>query len=137
MGTRLHPAMCQMAIRAKGTNGIMAITDATAGAGLPVGATARLGGRTIRVTDRAAVLDEGTLAGSTLTMDRAFRNVVTTFGRSVIDAARMCATTPAAALGLDGPGAIREGAAADLVVLDRDFAVVHTLIAGELVYSRR
>ena len=136
-GYHVHPAMCQMAIRAKGPNGIMAITDATAGAGLPVGATARLGGRTIRVADRAAVLDDGTLAGSTLTMDQAFRNVVTTFERSIIDAATMCATTPAAALGLDGPRAIREGAAADLVVLDRGFAVVHTLIAGELVYSRR
>ena len=135
-GHHVHPAMCALAIRAKGAAGIMAITDATAGAGLPVGATARLGGRIIRVTDTAAVLEAGTLAGSTLTMDRAFRNVVTRFGRSVTDAAAMCATTPAAALGLDGVGAIREGAIADLVLLDRDFAVAHTVIAGELVYSR-
>jgi N-acetylglucosamine-6-phosphate deacetylase len=135
-GYHVHPSMCELAIRTKRTTGIMAITDATAGAGLPVGATARLGGRTIRVTDQAAVLEEGTLAGSTLTMDRAFRNVVTRFGRSVTDAAAMCATTPATALGLAGIGAIREAAIADLVVLDRDFAVVHTVVAGELVYSR-
>jgi N-acetylglucosamine-6-phosphate deacetylase len=114
----------------------MAITDATAGAGLPVGATSRLGGRTIRVTDAAAVLADGTLAGSTLTMDRAFGNVVRLFHRSIVDAAHVCSTTPARALGLGDVGAIEDGAAADLVVLDRDFRVVQTIIAGEVVFSR-
>ena len=54
----------------------MAITDATAGAGLPVGSTARLGGREILVRQEGAFLEEGTLAGSTLTMNRAFDAIV-------------------------------------------------------------
>jgi N-acetylglucosamine-6-phosphate deacetylase len=135
-GHHVHPALCQVAIGAKGTRGIMAITDGTAGSGLAVGATARLGGRTIRVTNAAAELEDGTLAGSTLTMDAAFRQVVTGLRRTVVDAANVCSTTPARELKLDGLGAIAEGNIADIVVLDRSFVVNHTMIAGELVYSR-
>src|SRR5690606_16173057 len=94
-GYHVHPAMCRVAIAAKGPRGVMAITDGTAGAGLPVGASARLGGRRIHVRADAAALDDGTLAGSTLTMDRAFRNIVSGFGGSIVDAATMCAATPA------------------------------------------
>jgi N-acetylglucosamine-6-phosphate deacetylase len=135
-GHHVHPVMCELALRAKGTRGMMAITDATAGAALPVGSTTRLGGRTIHVTESAAVLDDGTLAGSTLTMDRAFRNVVRLFHRSIVDAANVCATTAARELQLDGLGVLAEGAIADLAVLDRDFTVAHTIIGGEIVYSR-
>ena len=73
----------------------MAITDGTAGSGLNVGRTRVLGGRRIHVTDHAAVLDEGTLAGRTLTMDRAFKTIVTVFGFTVGEAATLCSTTPA------------------------------------------
>lgn len=135
-GYHVHPAMSRVALAAKGARGIMAITDGTAGSGLTPGTTARLGGQTIHVRDYAAVLEDGTLAGSTLTMERAFRNVVTKFGASIVEAAMVCSTTPARALGLTGFGAIEEGAVADLVVLDRDFNVVHTLIDGDLVYRR-
>jgi N-acetylglucosamine-6-phosphate deacetylase len=101
---------------------------------LPVGSTALLGGHRIRVTDKAAVLDDGTLAGSTLTMDRAFATIVRGFGFSVPDAAVMCSTTPARELGLAEFGVIAEGRVADLAVLDRDFRVVRTFIGGEEVY---
>lgn len=131
----VHPAMCQAAIAAKSPRAVMVITDATAGAGLQVGATARLGGRPIRVADAAAFLEDGTLAGSTLTMDRAFRNVVTTCRQSIVDAAHLCSTTAARALTLEGFGAIEHGAVADLVVLDHGLGVNQTMIAGELVYD--
>jgi N-acetylglucosamine-6-phosphate deacetylase len=109
---------------------------APAGAGLPVGSSARLGGRSIRVSDHAAVLDDGTLAGSTLTMDRAFRNIVTTLRRTIAEAAILCSTSPARALGLTGFGVIAEGAVADVVVLDARLSVLHTYIGGIQVYSR-
>src|SRR4030095_8960323 len=89
-GHHVHPSMCRVAMAAKGPQGVMAITDATAGARLSAGSTARLGGQVIEVRDRAAFLKDGTLAGSTLTMDRAFRNVVTSFGGSLDDAALVC-----------------------------------------------
>ena len=81
----------------------------------------------------AAFLEEGTLAGSTLTMDRAFRTLVARCGSSIVEAATMCSTTPARELGLTGFGVIAIGAAADLTVLDRGFRVVRTFIAGEQV----
>jgi N-acetylglucosamine-6-phosphate deacetylase len=67
-------------------------------------------------------------------MDRAFRNIVTMFRASVIEAAVMCSTTPARALGLVGVGAIAEGHVADVVVLDRALRVERTFIDGEEVY---
>ncbi len=133
-GHHVHPAMCRLAITAKGVDGVMAITDGTAGSGLSVGSTASLGGRRIRVTEHGAVLDEGTLAGSTLTMDRAFRTIVARFEFSIVEAATLCSMTPARQLGLAGFGFIAEGAVADLVVLDRGFRVVRTFIDGREVY---
>jgi len=135
-GFHVHPAMGRMAISAKGPRRMMAITDGTGGSGLAVGSSARLGGRRIHVTDRAAVLDDGTLAGSTLTMDRAFRTIVTAFGLSVVDAAVLCSSTPARELGLAGFGLIAEGAGADLAVLDRACRVQRTFIDGQQVYVR-
>lgn len=134
-GYHVHPSMCRVAVAAKGPEGVMAITDATAGAGLPSGSVARLGGRTIQVRAQAAFLEDGTLAGSTLTMDRAFRNVVNDVGGSLVDAAMLCSTSPARALGLSGFGVLAEGCAADLTILDRAFRVVRTLIAGHEVWA--
>jgi N-acetylglucosamine-6-phosphate deacetylase len=134
-GYHVHPAMCGVAIALKGVSRLMAITDGTAGSGQPAGSTAQLGGQTLYIRESAAFLDDGTLAGSTLTMDRAFGNVVKLMGRSVVDAAAMCATTPAAQLGLGDLGRVAEGAQADLVVLDRDFRVVRTFVAGVQVWG--
>lgn len=133
-GYHVHPAMCRVAIASKGVDAVMAITDGTGGSGLPAGSTARLGGRRIRVTEDAALLDDGTLAGSTLTMDRAFRMIVTAFDQSVVEAAIMCSTTPARQLGLTGFGVLAEGAVADVVVLDRGFRAVRTFIDGQEIY---
>jgi N-acetylglucosamine-6-phosphate deacetylase len=135
-GFHVHAAMCRLAIAAKTVDGVLAITDGTAGAGLSPGTMTRLGGRAIRVSEQAALLEDGTVAGSTLTMDRAFRNIVTVFNLSITQAAMMCSTTPARALGLTRFGVIAEGNVADLVVLDRAFRVVRTIIDGEQVYER-
>jgi N-acetylglucosamine-6-phosphate deacetylase len=133
-GYHVHPAMSRVAMAAKGVDGVMAITDGTAGAGLPPGAKTRLGGRVIRVSDQAALLEDGTLAGSTLTMDRAFRNIVAVFRGSITEAAIMCSTTPSRALGLTRFGVIADGNVADVVVLDRAFRVARTFIDGEEIY---
>lgn len=113
----------------------MAITDGTAGSGLPPGTRSRIGGRPITVRE-AAYLDDGTLAGSVLTLDRAFARLVSEVGLSLSDAATVCATTPARALGLQGFGVLAPGAIADLAVLDRDLRVVQTWIAGALAWQR-
>ena len=102
---------------------------------IEAGLDSQAGRATIEVGAQAAFLDDGTLAGSTLTMDRAFRNIVTSFGGSLVDAALLCSTSPARALGLSGFGVLAEGAAADVVVLDRAFRVVRTFIGGQQVWG--
>jgi N-acetylglucosamine-6-phosphate deacetylase len=134
-GVHVHPAVVRMAIAAKQPSRVMAITDGTAGSGLPRGSTSVIGGRRITIGD-AAYLDDGTLAGSVLTMAQAFARLVTAMGLTLVDAALVCSTTPARELRLHGLGAIAPGAIADLAVLDRDLRVVRTYIGGRLVFLR-
>lgn len=135
-GVHVHPAVLRVAIAAKGPHRVMAITDGTAGSGLPRGATAALGGYPITVAD-TAVLADGTIAGSVLTMDKAFAAVASTAGVSLVDAAAMCATTPARELGLQGLGVIAAGSKADLAVLDASFRVRQTWLGGVMVFSEQ
>ena len=135
-GYHVHPALVRAAVAVKGPSRIIAITDGTAVSGLPAGARAMLGGQTITAGESAALLDDGTLAGSALTMDRAFQKLVGTMKLSLVDAATLCSTTPARELGLAGHGNLARDAIADLVVLDQSLSVVQTYVAGQLVYSR-
>lgn len=135
-GVHVHPAMVRLAVAAKGASRVMAISDGTAVAGLPEGAVGTLGGRRITATPTCAVLDDRTMAGSVLTMDGAFRQLVGPMGFALEDAAQMCATTQARQLGLSDCGSLVEGARADLVVLDAAGTVVQTYVAGRLVYAR-
>ena len=134
-GVHVHPAMVRLALASKRPTHIMAITDGTAGSGLPRGTRTTIGGRPITVGD-TATLDDGTIAGSVLTMNLAFARLVTTMGVGLVDAATICSSTPARALGLKGLGAIVPGATADLVVLDRALSVTHTFIGGALVHKK-
>jgi N-acetylglucosamine-6-phosphate deacetylase len=120
-----------MAIRLKSASRMMAITDGTAAAGLPKGARTRLGDQTIIAGDRTALLEDGTLAGSLLTMDAAFRMLVSTIGVPLPDASRMCSTTPASAIGVPDIGSIATDKWADFAVLSRDLRVTQTYLAGE------
>ncbi len=135
-GVHLHPAVVRTAIAAKRPSRVLAITDGTAASGLPAGARAMLGGQPITVRDSAAFLDDGTLAGSVSTMERAFQMLVGPIGLSLVDAATLCSTTPARELGLVRHGVLAVDAVADLLVLDAQFSVVQTYVGGELVYSR-
>jgi N-acetylglucosamine-6-phosphate deacetylase len=128
-GVHVHPAAARIAIAAKGRSRVMAITDGTAGSGLPRGACATLGGRRITVGD-TATLDDGTLAGSVATMDRVFATLVSRAGQSLVDAAALCATTPARELGLSQQGALVPGYLADLTVLSPRLQVDSTFIGG-------
>jgi N-acetylglucosamine-6-phosphate deacetylase len=128
-GHHVHPAFVRLAVSAKGAQRLMAITDGTAGSGLPYGSRARLGGQAITVTD-VARLDDGTMAGSVATMAQVFACLVGPCGISLAEAAKMCATTAARDLGLVGHGVIARGAVADLVVLDPQLRVTETWIGG-------
>lgn len=131
-GYHVHPVVAGAAMRALGRERTMAITDGTAGSGLPVGSVVPLGSHTITVTEDACFLPDGTLAGSKLTMDGAFRTLVQKMGASLVDAAYVCATSQARQLGLTRTGEIAEGMVADLAVLTDDLSVAATVIGGRL-----
>ncbi len=131
----VHPAAMRVAIAAKTPARIMAITDGTAGSGLPAGTRTTLGGHSIVVAE-VARLEDGTIAGSVLTMDQAFGRLVTQCGCDLVQAALMCATTPAREMRMHGHGVIAAGAVADLVILDSRLEVVETWIGGEPIWSK-
>lgn len=130
-GVHLHDGMLRHSVRAAGPERIALITDAMTATGMPDGAY-ELGGLAVRVIDGVArLVGDGAIAGSTLTMDAAFRRTVQS-GVSLVDAARMAATTPARVLGRDGElGALVPGHRADLVLLDAGLHVTDVLRAGE------
>jgi N-acetylglucosamine-6-phosphate deacetylase len=128
-GVHLHDGTLAFATTVTGPRRAALITDALAPAGMPDGEY-DLGGQQITVQDGIARLARnGAIAGSTLTMDRALRRNVQA-GMSIVDVARMAATTPAAAIGLSDVGALVPGRRADLVVLDADLRVSRVMRAG-------
>ena len=130
----LHPATVKFAINHAGTWRTVLISDAISAAGLPDGEYS-LGGLKVIVKGGVARLESGALAGSTLTLDKAVRNV-TSLGYTLPEVTRMASFNPARNLRLAGLGDVRPGYRADLVVLDDDLRVVATIVDGEVVHER-
>ena len=132
-GTHLHPAIVRAVVAAAGPDRVMLVTDAIAGAGMGDGEY-ELGGLRVRVGDGVARLaGTGSIAGSTLTMDVAFRRAVVEVGLPLEIAVRLASATPARVLGLDDVGAIEPGWRADLVVLDEKLEVLAVMASGAWV----
>jgi N-acetylglucosamine-6-phosphate deacetylase len=104
------------------------ITDAIAAAGAGEGVF-HIGELVVHVADGACRLENGTLAGSVLTMDRAVRELVA-LGAPLPDAIAAATLTPARLLGRDDLGRLEPGLPADVVVLDDTLHVVRTLVGG-------
>ncbi|HTO99866.1 MAG TPA: N-acetylglucosamine-6-phosphate deacetylase [Anaerolineales bacterium] len=134
-GIHVHPAMIRLLIQVKGTDRTVLITDATRAAGMPDGEYL-LGSEVIHVNGGVSRTEDASLAGSTLSMDQALRNVMEHAELSLRDALPMATQTPAAALGLaHRKGSIRAGYDADLVILDGANCVQLTMVEGQVVYD--
>ncbi|WP_106539262.1 N-acetylglucosamine-6-phosphate deacetylase [Haloactinopolyspora alba] len=133
-GAHLHPAIAAHVRASAGAERVALVTDAMEATDVGDGEYV-LGGLAVRVQDGVARLVEGgSIAGSTLTMDSAFRFAVRHAGFSMVDAVRATSATPARTLGIgDRVGALKEGLAADAVVLDADLQVSAVLARGEWV----
>ncbi|NLF74459.1 MAG: N-acetylglucosamine-6-phosphate deacetylase [Chloroflexi bacterium] len=133
-GVHVHPAMVKLLVRAKGPGRTILITDAMRAAGLSDGEY-DLGGQAVTVRDGVARIANGSLAGSTLTLDVALRNVIAFAGLSLAEALPMATSVPAEALNLAGhKGTLAVGADADIALLNPDLTVSATLVAGHVVY---
>ncbi len=122
------PAM-QILLAAKGIERVVLVSDATAATGMPDGKY-HLGSFEVTVSGGVCRNAEGKLAGSTLTLDRALRNMVA-LGVPFPDAARLLTLNPARVLGLEGrKGVLAPGADADVVLLDSELQVRGVMIRG-------
>ena len=128
-GVHAHPAALNLVLRAKGAERIVLVTDAVAAAGAPVG-TYSLGGAPIVSDGESARRADGTLAGSTLTMDGAVRGMVALGGARPEEALTMATAVPAALLGFADRGRLAVGRRADLALWSEDLRLVSTLIGG-------
>ncbi|HWA92181.1 MAG TPA: N-acetylglucosamine-6-phosphate deacetylase [Rhizomicrobium sp.] len=128
-GAHVDPAMLKLALRLKGADRLMLVTDAMPS----VGSERKwfmLDGRKIVAEDGACVGPDGTLAGSDLDMASAVRNAVAMLEIDLATAATMASRNPAEFLGLTDRGSVEAGLRADLVLMDDDLRVTRSWIAG-------
>jgi len=125
----VHPGAIRVALRC--IPGLYCVTDSTAAAGMPDG-DYRLGRHTVTKCLGGVRLADGTLAGSTLTMDQALRNLVG-LGLSLAEASRRTSTLAAEHLGLADRGRLEPGAWADVVMLDRELRLSAVIVEGESI----
>ncbi|MET8167794.1 N-acetylglucosamine-6-phosphate deacetylase [Streptomyces sp. NPDC005329] len=133
-GTHLHPAALELAFRHAGPGRVAFITDAMDAAGIGDGRYL-LGPLEVEVSEGVARLVEGgSIAGSTLTQDRAFQRAVTIDRLSVEDVVAALSANPARLLGVDDRvGSLEPGKDADLVLLDENFELKGVMRKGDWV----
>ncbi|MFU0831483.1 MAG: N-acetylglucosamine-6-phosphate deacetylase [Oscillospiraceae bacterium] len=135
-GRHLHPGTVRLYLKVKGHNRVLAVTDSIMAAGLPDGEY-KLGVNNVIVEQGDAKLPNGVRAGSTLTMIQALRNLMTFTGESAEQVAPLLTANPARLMGWTLKGTIDKGMDADLVFLDSEDCIVHTVVGGRFVYSRK
>lgn len=136
-GVHVHPAAIRLLLRSKPGDKVVLVTDSIPAAGLPPGVI-YLQGRKVRFSEHEARLQDGTLAGSVLTMDQALRNLEQMTGKAVEALYRYSSQNAARVLGLaDSKGVIQEGKDADLALLDTSLQVELTMVSGKIVYQRQ
>ena len=124
----VHPGAIQVAMRCLPK--LFCVTDSTSAAGMPDG-DYRLGRQVVHKCLGGVRLADGTLAGSCLTMDQAFTNLVDALGLTLQQASQYVSTHAAGYLGLTDRGQITEGYFADMVVMNADLHISDVFVQGQ------
>jgi N-acetylglucosamine-6-phosphate deacetylase len=133
-GAHVDPVAIQMLLKCKGHRRILLVTDAISAAGMPDG-DFQLGSLRIKVSQGVCRVPEGALAGSTLSLDRALRNMISWTGIPLEEAVYMTSRNPAESIGVaQKKGSIQPGYDADMVLLNDDLNVHATFCEGKLVH---
>ena len=131
----VHPGAMKVLLRCLGTDRVVLVTDAMAGAGLPDGVY-ELMQRSVTVADGRAALPDGTIAGSAVTLDQCVRNMHRLVNVPLPDAVKMASLNPSRVLGLaDRLGSVAVGKDASLAVIDEDANVRLVMVRGRLVHN--
>jgi N-acetylglucosamine-6-phosphate deacetylase len=134
-GVHVDQAVVRVFARAKGKSRVLLVTDGISATDMPDGRYS-LGEDPVVVVEGVCRDSEGRLAGSTLTQEIAFRNFARWTGWLFEEVLLGLTLNPAKALGLERKGVLEPGADADIVVMDNDFHVMKTFVAGRLAFSR-
>lgn len=133
-GIHVHYAAARSTIKVKGIEKMILISDSMMASGLCDGIYS-LGGQDVYVKDGQARLKDGTLAGSTLTLNKALYNAVNNLNIDIHDAIKMVTSNPAKLLKIDDTtGYIKEGYDADIVVFDKDINIKHVFVKGKKMF---
>lgn len=136
-GRHVHPAVVAMTCRLAGPDRIVLITDGVDVAGQGDGVFTRWEGTQVTVQNGECRTQSGSLAGSTLRLDQAVRNMVHLVGVPLEAALRMASENPARSLGITRKGTLAPGRDADVVVLGEDLTAVLTIARGRVIYDGR
>lgn len=130
----VHPEAVKLLMKCKGTDKVVCITDSMCATGLPDG-DYKLGELDVYVKDsQARLVSNGSLAGSVLTLDKAFKNIIE-LGFTIFDAVKMTSTNSAKEFGLNS-GELKEGMDGDIVVLSDNYDVEMTLVKGDIKFKK-
>jgi N-acetylglucosamine-6-phosphate deacetylase len=136
-GIHVRPEMMKLIINAKGTDGLILITDAMRAKGL-IDGIYDLGGQDVSVANGQALLADGTLAGSILKMNDSLKNIMIAAQIPLAEAVKMASANPAKQLNVyDRKGSIALRKDADLTILSEKNEVTLTLCRGEIAFIRR
>ncbi|MCX6056368.1 MAG: N-acetylglucosamine-6-phosphate deacetylase [Chloroflexi bacterium] len=132
----VHPAVMKLLVNSKSAQGVILVTDSISAAGLEDG-TYQFDGQRVTCSQGSARLEDGTLAGSTITMEKALKNLINASERPLDELWRCSSLNAAEAIHLeDHKGKIKAGYDADLVLLDSDLQVLLSMVAGNIVFGR-
>lgn len=132
----VHPAVMELLLKLKGASGIILITDSIRAGGMHEGEY-EFADQKVFMKDNKAYLEDGTLAGSTLTLNIAIRNLVESANAKLTDAFRMASLNGAKVLNIEHhKGILAVGKDADIAILNERFEVEMTLLNGKVVYKK-
>ncbi|MEA5093830.1 MAG: N-acetylglucosamine-6-phosphate deacetylase [Sedimentibacter saalensis] len=132
----LHDAAIKLALKAKGTDKAVLVSDAMRAAGLKDGEF-ELGGQKVMVINGEARLSDGSLAGSTLNLNKAVYNMVKFLNVPIHEAVKMASLSPARAIGVHvNKGSIEVGKDADMLLLDDNVNVSCVIKGGNVIFKK-
>jgi len=133
-GVHLHPGILELIYRMKGPNKMGLISDCIVAGGMKDGSY-KLGMLDVNVTNGVARTNSGSLAGSTLTLEKAIANLVRLADIPLLEAVHMASLVPAKFLGVDEHlGSIANNKRACMTIVDSDLNVKGTIVDGKPVF---
>lgn len=135
-GFHLADTILKLVYKTKPKDKIILVTDAMMAAGLNDGEYS-LAGQKVLVKDGKATLESGSLAGSTLRMNKAVKNFKEKVGVKLEDAVYIASYSPAKLLGVENKkGSLEVGKDADIIIFDKDLNIKMTIVEGKIIYKK-